>query len=149
MYTRAYWPQGIGNDPRPFLFFLALSTVCHVILFGMFIFVPSFEFKRNSTLSVINVSMVTLPAREKTPEPELQLPTEALQPKITPQKFQTSRALPKTVSVAPKKKIKKDMFLLQYFLLNSIFFSISAVHVIRIQSLSSLIDFRLPWFHPQ
>jgi len=75
----------------------------------MFVFVPSFEFKRKSSLSVINVSMVTLPAREKTPEPELQLPAEALQPKTTPQKFQTSKALPKTVSVAPKKKIKKSL----------------------------------------
>ena len=109
MHPRAYWPQGIGNDSRTFSLFLALSTVCHVILFGMFIFVPSFETKRKSTLSVINVSMVTLPAREKAPEPELQLPTEALQPKTTPQKVQASRITPKTVSVAPEKKIKKSL----------------------------------------
>lgn len=105
MHSQAYWPRGIGGDPRTFLFFMALSTVCHVILFGMFIFVPSFEFKRKSTLSVINVSMVTLPAREKVPEPELQLPTE----KTTPQKIQASRITPQTVSVAPEKKIKKSL----------------------------------------
>ena len=105
MHPQAYWPQGIGDDSRTFLIFMALSTVCHVILFGMFIFVPSFEIKRKSTLSVINVSMVTLPAQEKAPEPELQLPTE----KATPQKVQASGITPKTVSVAPEKKIKKSL----------------------------------------
>ncbi|MFC1826113.1 energy transducer TonB [Thermodesulfobacteriota bacterium] len=103
MHPQAYWPPGIGNDSRTFLLFLALSSVCHVILFGMFIFVPSFEFTRKSTLSVINVSMVTLPARETAPE--LQLPTE----KPTPPKVQASSITPKTVSVAPENKIKKSL----------------------------------------
>ncbi len=87
------------------MFFWALSTVCHVVLFGTLIFVPSFEMKRKSTLSVINVSMVTLPTQEKVPEPQLQLPTK----KAAPQKVQVPRTTPKSVPVTPEKKIKKSL----------------------------------------
>lgn len=75
-------------------------------------FAPSFKMERMSTLSVINVSMVTLPVQDKRPAPARQLPVQA--------KLQTSKFFPKTasevyqepskaVSVEPKKKIKKSL----------------------------------------
>ena len=87
------------------MFFWVLSTVCHVILFGTLIFVPSFEMKRKSTLSVINVSMVTLPAHKKVPERQVQPPTE----KAALQNVQVSRITPKSVPTTPAEKIKKSL----------------------------------------
>lgn len=73
--------------------------------------------KRMPTLSVINVSMVTLPAQEKSPAPVRQLPIE------TQKKLQASKIMPenaseayqepsKAVSMEPKikKSLKKETF---------------------------------------
>ena len=114
MHSQVYWHQGIGNNSRTFLIFFALSSICHVVFFGIFIFAPNFKTKRMPTLSVINVSMVTLPAREKIPAPVAQLPFR------TKKTLQASKILPKNaskayrepskaVSAEPKKKIKKSL----------------------------------------
>jgi colicin import membrane protein len=73
-------------------------------------FAPGFKMEKMSTLSVINVSMVTLPAQEKRPAPVAQLPLQ------TQKKLQASKILPKNaseaVSVEPKtkKSLKKETF---------------------------------------
>jgi colicin import membrane protein len=114
MHSQVYWHQGIGNNPRTFLIFFTLSSMCHVVFFGIVIFAPDFKTEKMPTLSVINVSMVTLPAREKRPAPVRQVPVQ------TQKKLQASKSLPKTasetyqepskaVSVAPKRKIKKSL----------------------------------------
>jgi colicin import membrane protein len=117
MHSQVYWHQGIGNNSRTFLIFFALSSMCHVVFFGIVIFAPDFKIKRMPTLSVINVSMVTLPAQAKRPAPVRQLPVQ------TQKKLQASKSLPKTaseayqepskaVSVEPKikKSLKKETF---------------------------------------
>jgi colicin import membrane protein len=114
MHSQVYWHQGIGNNSRTFLIFFALSSICHVVFFGIVIFAPDFKTEKMSTLSVINVSMVTLPAQEKRPAPVRQVAVQ------TQKKLQTSKILPKNasetyqepskaVSVAPKRKIKKSL----------------------------------------
>jgi len=114
MYSQVYWHQDIGNNSRTFLIFFVLSSICHVVFFGILIFAPDFKTERMPTLSVINVSMVTLPAQEKRPAPVRQLPLQ------TQKKLQASKILPKNasevyqepskaVSVEPKKKIKKSL----------------------------------------
>jgi len=114
MHSQVYWHQGIGNNPRTFLIFFTLSSMCHVVFFGIVIFAPDFKTEKRPTLSVINVSMVTLPAQEKRPAPVRHVPVQ------TQKKLQTSKILPKNasetyqepskaVSVAPKRKIKKSL----------------------------------------
>ena len=116
MHPRAYWLYGIGNDSRTFSLFLTLSTICHMILFGMFIFVPSFKTERKSTLSIINVSMVALPAQKKAPGPELQLPVETQRPIVKSKAaLKAYPKQPSKVSVTPreeklKKSLKKETF---------------------------------------
>jgi len=77
----------------------------------MFIFAPSFKTERKSSLSVINVSMVTLPAREKAPGPALQPPPETKKTKVNHRTAaEAYRKQPAAVSTAPKKeKIKKSL----------------------------------------
>ncbi len=114
MHSQVYWHQGIGNNSRTFLIFFALSSISHVVFLGILIFTPGFKKERMPTFSVINVSMVTLPAQEKRPAPVRQLPVQ------TQKKLQASKILPKTasevyqesskdVSAEPKKKIKKSL----------------------------------------
>jgi colicin import membrane protein len=114
MHSQVSWQQGIGNNSRTFLIFFSLSSICHVVFFGILMFAPGFKMERMSTLSVINVSMVTLPAQEKRPAPVAQLPLQ------TQKKSQASKILPKNasetykepskaVSMEPKKKIKKSL----------------------------------------
>jgi colicin import membrane protein len=117
MHSQVYWHQGIGNNSRAFSIFFALSSICHVVFFGVLMFAPGFKMERISTLSVINVSMVTLPAQEKRPATVRQLPVQ------TQKTLQASKILPKTaseiyqepskaVSVEPKtkKSLKKETF---------------------------------------
>ncbi len=114
MHSQVFWSQGIGNKSHTFLIFFTLSSIFHVVFFGMLIFTPGFKMERMPTLSVINVSMVTLPVQEKRPAPGRQLPVQ------TQKKLNVSKNLPKTasevyqeppkaVSVEPKKKIKKSL----------------------------------------
>lgn len=107
MHSRVYWLHGIGNDPRTFFLFFTLSTVCHLILFGMFIFVPNLKTERKSALSVINVSMVALPVREKTPAPKVQPPAENKIPVVTSKTV--SEVSPKQLPKVNKEKIKRSL----------------------------------------
>lgn len=112
MHSQVFWPQVIDNDFRTFVIFFTVSTICHVVFFGMLIVVPAFKMERTSTLSVINVSMVTLPASEKTPEPAGRPKIETRKQKITPKTLQTSKGYQKqtsAVSTAPKHKIKTSL----------------------------------------
>jgi len=122
MHSQAHRPHGIGDEFRTFLFFFTLSTLCHVILFGIFIVIPGFRIEKKSKLAVINVSMVTLPSQEKVAAPFRRVPTETQRKEIMPETPQASRlsppiaseVYPKPVadSVAPKikKSLKKETF---------------------------------------
>ena len=112
MHSQVYRHQGIGNNSRSFLIFFALSSICHVVFFGVVIFAPDFKIKRMPTLSVINVSMVTLPAQEKRPAPAGRPKIETQKQNITPEALQTSKGYqkqPAAVSTAPKQKIKTSL----------------------------------------
>lgn len=109
-YHRAYWPQGIQDDPRVFLLFFAVSTIGHVIFFAVLIFVPGYTTHKKPSLSVINVSMVTLPALEKALMSDKRHP-EAQEAKVSavtiPEKVHKRS---KPVSVKPQdKKIKQSL----------------------------------------
>ena len=122
MHSQARGPHGIGDEFRTFLFFFTLSTLCHVIFFGVFIVVPGFRIEKKSTLAVINVSMVTLPSQEKIAAPVRRVPTETQRKEIMPETPQASRLSPPIASevyptpvadsVAPKikKSLKKETF---------------------------------------
>ncbi len=106
MHSQVYWHQGIGNNSRTFLIFFALSSIFHVVFFGMLIFTPGFKMERMPTFSVINVSMVTLSAQEKRPVPGRQLPVQTQKRLQASEMYQEPS---KAVSVAPKRKIKKSL----------------------------------------
>jgi len=116
-----YGPQRLKNDRQPFFFNFAVSGICHLLFFAIFIFAPRFTTHKKTTLSFINVSMVTLPALEKTQalkdrpivEPITKSTTHTKTPvaKISPKT--TRETVPKTSTAIPlgvkKKKIKQSL----------------------------------------
>ncbi len=109
-YHRAYWPQGVRDGPKVFLLFFAVSTIGHIIFFAGLIFVPGYARHKKPSLSVINVSMVTLPALEKALMPDTR-PLEPQKARVSattiPEKVH-QRSTP--VSVKPNaKKIKQSL----------------------------------------
>ncbi|MFH1993151.1 MAG: energy transducer TonB [Pseudomonadota bacterium] len=102
------------------MFFFTLSTLCHVVFFGMFIVVPGFKIKSKPEFSIINVSMVTLPTQANIPEPVRKPPVEIQRQEVAPETPEApkhtpeiaSKVYPKppaTDSLAPVKKIKKSL----------------------------------------
>lgn len=59
--VRAYFYQGLENDPYTLFVTFAISTICHLIFFVALIFVPLYIPARKFSPSVINVSLVSLP----------------------------------------------------------------------------------------
>lgn len=113
MHSQVYGHQGSGNNSRTFLTFFSLSSICHIVFFGILIFAPDFKMKRMPTLSVINVSMVTLPALEKIPAPVRQLPVQTqktvqVAELLTKNDSEAYQEPSKAVSAEPKQKIKKS-----------------------------------------
>ncbi len=121
MNRYAYGPQRLKNDRQPFFLNFAVSGICHLLFFSIFIFAPKYTTHKKPTLSFINVSMVTLPALEKTQaskdqpiiEPVTQPTTQKKPPaaKISPKT--TSATVHKTSTAIPlgikKKKIKQSL----------------------------------------
>jgi len=97
----------------------SVSLMGHVILFVILIFAPGNATNKRPSLSVINVSMVTLPAFKKSSGPNHQRPAELKRPakKKAPAPKTASKLIPapvqkpsKAISIAPKKKkIKKSL----------------------------------------
>ncbi|MBW1694190.1 MAG: TonB C-terminal domain-containing protein [Deltaproteobacteria bacterium] len=120
----AYRLQGVEGDRKTLFLTFAVSGICHLLLFAIFIFFPNRAWDRKSPPSFINVSIVTLSALEKGPtpydkpsiEPEKQATTQ--KKRSTP----TAKAIPvaaqkpsEAISVRkktkkPKRSLKKKTF---------------------------------------
>ena len=120
----AYRLQGVEGDRKTLFLTFAVSGICHLLLFAIFIFFPNRAWDRKSPPSFINVSIVTLSALEKGPtpydkpsiEPEKQATTQ--KKRSTP----TAKAIPvaaqkpsEAISVQkktkkPKRSLKKKTF---------------------------------------
>ena len=64
------------NDRQTLFPTLAVSFICHLMLFVILIFAPGYAKERKPSLSFINVSLVTLPAQGKASLPDKQQPAE-------------------------------------------------------------------------
>lgn len=118
MQPLTHRPFGIDSDSRTFLRFFAISTLCHVLFFGALVFAPELKTRSRPTLSVINVSMVTLPSQAQAPLPgrppaEVQKTPESRKPRppevsteAAPEKY---RKPPEAVSPKPERKVKKSL----------------------------------------
>lgn len=121
MHSNSYLYQDKEYERRTFLLNFSVSFICHLILFVILVFAPGYATHRTPSLSVINVSMVSLPALEKSAAPDNQGPAELKKPskakKKTPKSEAATKTIPETVqkpsnavSIAPKKKkIKKSL----------------------------------------
>jgi colicin import membrane protein len=61
--------QDEENERRNFFSNFAVSLLCHLIFFVILIFAPGYATDRNPSLSVINVSLVTLLSQGNAPKP--------------------------------------------------------------------------------
>jgi len=121
MHSNSYLSQDKEYERRTFFLTFSVSFICHLILFVILIFAPGYATNRRPSLSVINVSMVTLPAPIKALGPDNQRPAELKRPATVKKKTTAPKAVSKTVpatvqkplkaiSIAPKKKkIKKSL----------------------------------------
>lgn len=121
MHSNSYLSQDKEYERRTFFLNFSVSFMCHLILFVILIFAPGYATNRRPFLSVINVSMVTLPALKKSAAPDNQRPAELKEQskakKKAPDSKVSSKTIPATVqkpskaiSIAPKKKkIKKSL----------------------------------------
>ena len=97
----AYRLQGLEGSRKTFFLPLAVSSICHLLLFAILIFFPDRAWDRKSPPSFINVSIVTLPTVEKGPTPYDKPPIEPEKHATTQKKRSTTTA--KAIPVAAKK----------------------------------------------
>jgi colicin import membrane protein len=123
MFAPSYLFRGTGNDHLTLFLTLAVSLVCHAIFLGALIYFPIYTpYNKKFSPSVINVSMVTLPAQGSPSGPAGKIELKSKIQSTKPQKAQVSKIPSKTsdnadqsrskaVSVAPKKgrKIKESL----------------------------------------
>jgi colicin import membrane protein len=114
IYPHTY--QDEDNEHRGFFSNFAVSLLFHLVFFVILIFAPGFANDRNPSLSVINVSLVSLPSQNNTPLPaEVKTKTATavekkdqktkITTKTTPKIEQKS---PESISLKPKKKKVKQ-----------------------------------------
>ncbi len=123
MFAPSYLFRGTGNDPLTLFLIFIVSLVCHAIFFAILIYFPIHTpYNKKLLHSVINVSMVTLPAQGPASGPAGQIELKSKIQSTQTQKAQVSqipsktssnadRSRSKTVSVAPKKgrRIKESL----------------------------------------
>jgi colicin import membrane protein len=112
IYPHTY--QNEENEHRGFFSNFAVSLLCHLIFFVILIFAPGYATDRNPSLSVINVSLVTLPSQNNAPLPA-KVKTQTVVEKKDQKTKISSKAVPKTdqkspesISLKPKKKKVKQ-----------------------------------------
>ena len=124
MHSNSYLSGDKEYERRTFFLNFSISFMGHVILFVILIFAPGYATSKRPSLSVINVSMVTLPDLKKSSGPNHQRPAELKRPakKKAPAPKTASKPIPapaqkpsKAISIAPKKKkiktsLKKKTF---------------------------------------
>jgi colicin import membrane protein len=121
MHSNSYLFQDKEYERRTFFLTFSISFICHLILFVILIFAPGYATNRRPSLSVINISMVTLPAPVKASSPKNQRPAELTRQATAKKKALVSKVALKTIpatvqksskaiSIAPKKKkIKRSL----------------------------------------
>ncbi len=112
MFAPSYLFRGTGNDPLTLFLPFAVSLVCHAIFFAILIYFPIHtSYNKKFSQSVINVSMVTLPAQGSASGPAGQIELKSKIQSTQTKKAQISKIPSKTVSVAPKKgrQIKESL----------------------------------------
>jgi colicin import membrane protein len=107
-----------GDERRTLFRNITVSLVCHFIVFAVLIFAPGFAKGRKPSLSVMNVSLVTLPSQGKMPLPETKNAVESKKPSVTEKKEpkistktkpeKVSKPSP-SISLNPKKKVKTSL----------------------------------------
>ena len=113
-YPQTYRDE--DNERRSFFSNFAISLLCHLIFFVILIFAPGYAIDKNPSLSVINVSLVTLPSQNNSPLPAEYKPQTAVE-KIDQKAPSSSKTIPKTeqkskesISLKPKeKKVKQSL----------------------------------------
>jgi len=112
IYPHTY--QDGGNERRIFFSNFAASLLCHLLFFVVLFFAPGYATDKNPSLSVINVSLVTLSSQNNAPLPaELKTQTAvekkdkktSISPKTIPK---TDQKTPESISLKPKKKKVKQ-----------------------------------------
>jgi len=123
MFAASYLFRDTGNDPLSLFLTFAVSLACHAIFLAVLIYLPIHTpYNKKFLHSVINVSMVTLPAQGSASGPSGQIELKSKIQSTQPQKTQVSKIPSETisnaeqkqsiaVSVAPKKgkKIKESL----------------------------------------
>jgi len=113
-YPHTY--QNEENERRGVFSNFAVSLLCHLLFFVILFFAPGYATDRNPSLSVINVSLVTLPSQNNTPLPA-EFKTQTAVEKKDQKTTISSKTIPKTehkspesISLKPKeKKVKQSL----------------------------------------
>jgi colicin import membrane protein len=122
MFAPSYLFRGTENNPLTLYLTFAVSLICHAIFFAILIYFSIHTpYNKKFLHSVINVSMVTLPAQEspsgRAGKIELKSKIQSTRPKkdrdskILSTTINADQSRSKAVSVAPKKgrKIKESL----------------------------------------
>lgn len=118
VHPQNYLDREEGDERRTLFWNFTVSLVCHFIVFAVLIFAPGYAKGRKPSLSVMNVSIVTLPSQGKMPLPEKKNAVESKKPSVTEKKApkistktkpeKISKPSP-SISLAPKKKVKTSL----------------------------------------
>jgi colicin import membrane protein len=118
VHPQNYLDREEGDERRTLFWNFTASFVCHFIVFAVLIFAPGYAKGRKPSLSVMNVSIVTLPSQGKMPLPEKKNAVESKKPSVTEKKApkistktkpeKISKPSP-SISLAPKKKVKTSL----------------------------------------
>ncbi|MBU4257887.1 MAG: hypothetical protein KKH45_00635, partial [Proteobacteria bacterium] len=107
MFAPSYLFRGSGNDPLTLFLTFGVSLACHAIFFGVLIYFPIHTpYNKKFSPSVINVSMVTLPAQGSASGPVGQIELKSKIQSTQPQKAQVSQIPSETISNAEQKQSK-------------------------------------------
>lgn len=105
--TRSYFLQSSNKDYQPIVITYIISAVCHLVVFGILVFVPGYSPARKWSSSVVSVNLVSLPAPGPVSPREIQVEPEAPVEKIE----QKIEKIPEPVKPEPvvveKKPVKK------------------------------------------
>ena len=118
VHPQNYLDREEGDERRTLFWNFTASFVCHFIVFAVLIFAPGYAKGRKPSLSVMNVSLVTLPSQGKMPLPKKKNAVESKKPSVTEKKApkistktkpeKISKPSP-SISLAPKKKVKTSL----------------------------------------
>lgn len=113
-YPHTY--QDEENEHRIFFSNFAVSLLCHLLFFVILIFAPGYATDRNPSLSVINVSLVTLPSQNNVPLPAEYKPQTAVEKNdqkatiSSKTMLKTDQKPPESISLNSKKiKVKHSL----------------------------------------